>query len=170
MKAIVVKQFGEPSVMKIEEVPDLKAGPGQVVVRIHAAGVNPVETYIRAGVYPRMPTLPYTPGMDGAGVVMSIGKDVTRVKVGDRVYLAGCLTGTYAEQGLCDDWAVFTLPAHVSFAQGAAMHQPYATAFRALFDRANAQGGETVLIHGASGGVGIAPNASWLQTDRKSVV
>ncbi len=156
MKAIVVKEFGEPSVMKIEEVPDPKAGPGQAVVRIHAAGVNPADTYIRAGVYPRKPELPYTPGTDGAGVVMSIGKEVTRVKVGDRVYLAGCLSGTYAEQGLCDEWTVFPLPAHVSFAQGAAMHIPYGTAFRALFHRAHAQGGETVLINGASGGVGIA--------------
>src|SRR5271163_2620877 len=147
MKAIVIKEFGEPSVMQIQEVPDLKAGPGQVVVRIHAAGVNPVETYIRANVYPRKATLPYTPGTDGAGVVMSIGKDVTRVRLGDRVYLAGSLSGTYAVQALCEEWTVFPLPTHVSFAQGAAVHIPYATAFRALFYRARAQGGETVLIN-----------------------
>src|SRR5262249_11024688 len=131
-------------------------GPAQVVVRIHAAGVNPVETYIRAGVYPRKPELPYTPGTDGAGVVLLTGKDVSRFKPGDRVYVAQPLTGTYAEQTLCEESSVFPLPAHMSFAQGAAVHIPYATAFRALFDRAAAQGGETVLIHGASGGVGIA--------------
>ncbi len=156
MKAIVVKEFGDPSVLRLEEVPDPKPGPGQVVVRLHATGVNPVDTYVRAGVYPKLPALPYTPGADAAGVVLSVGQDVTRVEPGDRVYVAGSLTGTYAEQALCTDWTVFPLPAHISFAQGAAVHIPYATAFRALFDRAQAQAGETVLIHGASGGVGIA--------------
>ncbi len=156
MKAIVVKEFGAPSVMRIEEVPDPKPGPAQVVVRIHAAGVNPVDTYIRAGVYWKKPTPPYTPGSDGAGEVLSVGKDVTGVKPGDRVYLAGSLTGTYAEQALCEEYSVFPLTAHLSFAQGAAIHVPYATAYRALFHRAKAQAGETVLINGASGGTGIA--------------
>jgi NADPH:quinone reductase len=155
MKAIRVHEFGAPDVMHLEEVPEPKPAGGQVVVRVRAAGVNPVETYIRAGVYPRIPPLPYTPGTDGAGVIESVGKDVTRFKPGDRVYLAGSLSGTYAELALCEAWAVFPLPANASFAQGAAMHIPYATAFRALFHRAHARGGETVLIHGASGGVGI---------------
>jgi len=156
MKAIRVHEFGGPEVLRLEEVPEPKPATGQAVVRIRAAGVNPVETYIRSGVYPRIPPLPYTPGTDGAGTVESVGKDVTRFKPGDRVYLAGSLSGTYAELALCEAWAVFPLPANVSFAQGAAMHVPYATAFRALFHRAHARGGETVLIHGASGGVGIA--------------
>ena len=156
MKAIIVKEFGQPQVMLLQEVPDPKPGPSQVVVRIRAAGVNPVDTYIRAGTYWKKPALPYTPGSDAAGEVLSTGKDVTRVKTGDRVYLAGTLTGSYAEQALCEEGSVFQLPAHVSFAQGAAIHVPYATAFRALFHRAHAAGGETVLIHGASGGTGIA--------------
>jgi NADPH2:quinone reductase len=156
MKAIRVREFGGPEVMRLEEVPDLRPGPGQVVVRIHAAGVNPVETYIRAGTYARKPSLPYTPGTDGAGIVELIGENVTRFAIGDRVYLAGSLSGTYAQRALCEEWAIFPLPAHVSFAQGAAMHIPYATAYRALFHRAQARPGETVLIHGASGGVGIA--------------
>jgi NADPH:quinone reductase len=156
MKAIRVKEFGGPEVLKLEEVPDLKAGAGQVVVRVRAIGVNPVETYVRAGVYPRKPALPYTPGTDAAGTVESVGAGVTRFRAGDRVYTATTLSGAYAEQALCDAGLVFPLPAHVSFAQGAAMHIPYATAFRALFHRAQAQGGETVLIHGASGGVGVA--------------
>ncbi len=156
MKAIRVKEFGGPEVLKAEEVPNPSPGAGQVVVRLRATGVNPVDTYIRAGVYPRKPALPYTPGTDGAGTIESVGKDATRFKAGDRVYLAGSLSGTYAEQSLCEEWAVFPLPANVSFAQGAAMHVPYATAYRALFHRAQARGGETVLIHGASGGVGIA--------------
>jgi len=156
MKAIRVKEFGGPEVLKLEEVPDLKAGAGQVVVRVRAIGVNPVETYVRAGVYPRKPALPYTPGTDAAGTVEGVGAGVTRFRAGDRVYTATTLSGAYAEQALCDAALVFPLPAHVSFAQGAAMHIPYATAFRALFHRAQAQGGETVLIHGASGGVGVA--------------
>jgi NADPH:quinone reductase len=156
MKATRVREFGGPEVLRLEEVPDLKPAAGQVVVRVRAAGVNPVETYIRSGNYARKPSLPYTPGTDGAGTVEAVGPGVKRFAVGDRVYLAGSLTGTYAEQALCKERAIFPLPANVSFAQGAAMHVPYATAFRALFHRAQARGGETVLIHGASGGVGIA--------------
>jgi NADPH2:quinone reductase len=156
MKAIRVKEFGGPEVLKLESIPELKPGAGQVVVRMRAIGVNPVDTYIRSGVYPRKPSLPYTPGTDGAGVIESVGKDVTQFKPGDRVYLAGSLSGSYAEESLCEARFVFPLPENVSFAQGAAMHVPYATAFRALFHRAQARGGETVLIHGASGGVGSA--------------
>jgi len=156
VKAIRVQEVGGPEVLLLKEVPDLHPGRGQVVVNIHAAGVNPVETYIRAGTYARKATLPYTPGTDGAGTIGSVGEGVTRFKPGDRVYLAGSLTGSYAEQSLCEEWAVFPLPAHISFAQGAAMHVPYATAFRALFQIAHARGGDSVLIHGASGGAGIA--------------
>jgi NADPH:quinone reductase len=156
MKAIRVKEFGGPEVLHTEDVPDLKAGPSEVVVRIRAAGVNPVDAYIRAGQYPRKPSLPYTPGTDGAGTVESTGKDATRFAAGARVYVAGSLSGTYAEQALCDESTVFSLPAHVSFAQGAALGVPYGTAYRALFHRGAARPGETVLIHGASGGVGIA--------------
>jgi NADPH2:quinone reductase len=156
MKAIRVKEFGGPEVMRLEEVPELKPGPGEVVVRIRAAGVNPVETYIRAGTYARKPSLPYTPGTDGAGTIEAAGKNATRFAPGARVYVAGSLSGTYAEQALCDESSVFPLAAHVSFAQGAALGVPYGTAFRGLFQRARAIAGETVLIHGASGGVGIA--------------
>jgi NADPH2:quinone reductase len=156
MKAIRVREFGGPETMRLEEVPDPKPASGQIVVRIRATGVNPVDSYMRAGTYPRKPSLPYTPGTDAAGTVESIGKDVTQFAPGDRVYLAGSLTGTYAEQALCDQSTAFRFPAHVGFSQGAAMHVPYGTAFRALFHRAQARGGETVLIHGASGGVGIA--------------
>jgi len=156
MKAIRVEEFGGPENLCLREVVDLKAGPGQVVVRIRAAGVNPVDAYMRAGTYPRKPALPYTPGTDGAGMVEAVGEGVERFKTGDRVYTAGSLTGTYAEQALCDQDSVFPLPANASFGQGAAMHVPYATAYRGLFHRAKARPGEVVLVHGASGGVGIA--------------
>jgi NADPH2:quinone reductase len=142
--------------MRLEEVDDLKPGPGQVVVHVKAAGVNPVDTYIRAGWHPSAPPLPYTPGMDGAGIVQAVGAGVTRVAVGDRVYIAKTSTGAYAEQALCDESQVHPLPERVSFAQGAGVNVPYATAYRALFQRARAVPGEVVLVHGASGGVGIA--------------
>jgi len=154
MKAIRVHEFGGPEVMKLEEVPDLEAGPHQVVVRIRAVGVNPVDTYIRAGMYARKPPLPYTPGSDAAGDVVAIGEGVRRFKTGDRVYTSGTLKGAYAEQALCDENQVHRLAERVSYQQGAAVNVPYATAYRALFQRAQAQPGETVLVHGASGGVG----------------
>src|ERR1700740_2325966 len=130
MKAIRVKEFGGPEKLQLEEVPNPKPGPGQVVVKIAAAGVNPVDVYMRAGTYPRKPQLPYTPGTDGAGLVLSVGEGVTNLTVGERVYTAGSLSGTYAEQALCQAWAVFPLPRNASFAQGASMYVPYTTAYR----------------------------------------
>ena len=156
MKAIRVHEFGGPEVLRLEEVPTPHPGPGEVLVRIRAVGVNPVETYIRAGTYARLPELPYTPGNDGAGVVEQVGADVSEFKAGDRVYTAGSLNGTYAEFALCKKEQVHPLPANASFAQGAAVGTPYATAYRGLLQRAVAKPGETVLVHGASGGVGIA--------------
>jgi NADPH2:quinone reductase len=156
MKAIRVHETGGPDVLKLEEVPDLKPGPGQVVVRVKAAGVNPVDTYIRAGTHAVKPPLPYTPGADAAGDVEAVGEGVTRVAVGDRVYVAGTLTGAYAEQALSNESQVHLLPQQVSYSQGAAINVPYSTAYRALFQRAKAVAGESVLVHGASGGVGIA--------------
>jgi NADPH2:quinone reductase len=132
-----------------------------VLVRIRAVGVNPVDTYIRAGTYARKPNLPYIPGSDGAGEVETVGADIKDFKHGDRVYIAGdnvALTGagTYAEYALCSPAMLHRLPPRVSFDQGAAMGVPYGTAYRALFHRAAAKPAETVLVHGATGGVGIA--------------
>ena len=156
MKAIRVHEFGEPEVLRLEEVPQPQPAPGQVLVRMHAIGVNPVDTYIRAGTYPQKPATPYIPGNDGAGVVEQLGADVNGFKPGDRVYVAGSITGTYADYALCNTSQVHPLPANVSFARGAAMGTPYATAYRGLFQRAQAKPNETVLVHGASGGVGTA--------------
>ena len=155
MKAIRVHEFGEPSVLKLEEVPDPVPGPGQVLVRVRAAGVNPVETYIRRGIYgPK--EFPYTPGQDAAGTVEAVGAGVKKVKPGDRVYTSRSITGTYAEKTLAPESGVHPLPEHVTFEQGAALGVPYGTAYRALFHRADPRAGETVLVHGASGGVGTA--------------
>jgi NADPH2:quinone reductase len=156
MKAVVVREFGAPEVLKLEDAPAPAPGPTQVLVRVKAIGVNPVETYIRTAAYVRKPNLPYTPGTDAAGVVEAVGANVTTVKAGDRVYTHGTVSGAYAEATLCEEFQVHPLPARLSFAQGAAVGVPYGTAWRALFLKAQARPGETVFIHGASGGVGTA--------------
>jgi NADPH2:quinone reductase len=156
MKAIRVHQFGGPEVLKLEEVPTPQPGPGQILLRLHAIGVNPVDAYIRAGSFAFKPNLPYTPGADGAGVIEKIGDGVKQFKSGDRVYVGGSLTGTYAEYALCEPAQVHPLPEKIAFSQGAGVNTPYATAYRALFQRAKGVAGETVLVHGATGGVGLA--------------
>jgi NADPH2:quinone reductase len=156
MKAIRVEEFGDPSVLHVAQVPVPVPGAGEVLVRLHAAGVNPVETYIRSGKYAKLPPLPYTPGNDGAGVIEALGTGVAGLSLGDRVYVAAAKTGTYAEQCVAPAGDVRPLPAVASFAQGAALGVPYATAWRALMQRGGGQPGETVLINGATGGVGVA--------------
>ena len=142
--------------MRLEEVPAPTPGPGEVVVRLHAAGVNPVDTYIRAGQYLPALKLPYTPGLDGAGVITAVGPEVRHRQVGERVYVARSLSGTYAEEALCKEFQTHPLPEKIGYGQGAAIGVPYGAAFRALFQRARAAAGDTVLVHGASGGVGLA--------------
>jgi NADPH:quinone reductase len=156
MKAILVHNFGGPEVLKIADVPTPKPDKGQVLVRVKAAGVNPYDTYMRAGVYAIKPALPYTPGSDAAGVVETVGEGVNAVKPGDRVYLTGTVGGAYAECALAPASQVHPLPASITFAQGAGVWVPYGTAYHALVQCAKARAGETVLIHGASGGVGVA--------------
>jgi NADPH2:quinone reductase len=164
MRAVRVHSFGDAEVLQLEEVADLRPpDQGEALVRLRAAGVNPVDTYLRSGQYAALPPLPFTPGSDGAGVDEAVGP--TRadganqgpvLAVGDRVYTSGSLTGTYAEAALCPVDHVHPLPAATTFAAGAALGVPYATAYRALFQRGQARTGELVLVHGASGGVGLA--------------
>jgi NADPH2:quinone reductase len=156
MKAIRVSEYGGPSVLKLEEIPTPQPGPNQVLVRNHAAGVNPVDTYLRSNTDNRGPKLPYTPGSDGAGVVEAVGPGVTGIKAGQHVYVGGTLSGSYAELALCEPGQLHPLPDKVTFAQGAGVNVPYATAYHALYNRGHGQPGETLLVHGASGGVGIA--------------
>lgn len=160
MRAIRVHQFGDPSVLTVEDVAAPEPHAGQVLVKVHAIGVNPVDTYIRAGRYGTLPNLPFTPGSDGAGTVAAVGAGVAEWTVGDRVFFHGTAEGraygAYAELAVCDADKVYRLPASVGFSQGAAIGVPYATAHRALFGRAGAKSSEIVLVHGASGGVGIA--------------
>lgn len=142
--------------MKLEEVPDPTVGEEQVLIEVKAVGVNPVEAYIRSGRYPIRGPLPYTPGSDAGGIVRQVGPKVTTFHPGDRVYTAGSLSGTYAQLALCNASQVHTLPEKLTFQQGAAIGVPYSTAWRAMFIRGSATPGETLLVHGASGGTGIA--------------
>jgi NADPH2:quinone reductase len=156
VRAIRVAQFGGPEVLKLEEVPTPTPEAGQVLVHVRAAGVNPYDTYMRAGTYAVKPPLPYTPGSDAAGVVESVGANVTKVKAGDRVYTAKTISGAYAEYALALEEQVQPLPEGVEFAQGAGVWVPYGTAYHALYHSAQAHAGESMLVHGASGGVGTA--------------
>nr|XP_044994157.1 quinone oxidoreductase isoform X2 [Jaculus jaculus]XP_044994158.1 quinone oxidoreductase isoform X2 [Jaculus jaculus] len=157
MRAIRVFEFGGPEVLKLQSdvvVPVPK--DHQVLIKVHACGVNPVETYIRSGTYSRKPHLPYTPGTDVAGVVESVGENVSSFKKGDRVFSTSTISGGYAEYTLAADHTVYALPKTLDFKQGAAIGIPYFTAFRALLHSARVKAGESVLVHGASGGVGLA--------------
>ncbi|HUQ86318.1 MAG TPA: NADPH:quinone reductase [Vicinamibacterales bacterium] len=160
MQAILAREFGGPEVLKLESVPDPVAAAGQVRVKIHAIGVNPYETYMRAGAYAIKPDLPFIPGADAAGVIDQAGSGVNGWKAGDRVYISGTAIhkayGAYAELAVCNADQVHRLPDRISFAQGAGVFVPYVTAWRALFGRANTRAGDVVMIHGASGGVGLA--------------
>lgn len=159
MQAIVVKEFGGPEVLQLAQAATPALGAGQVRVRLYAAGVNPVDTYIRQGQYAMgLPALPYTPGNDGAGVIDEVGAGVSGLAKGDRVFVAGLLgsvcSGTYAEMVVCSSPAVGLLPPNVPYSQGAGLGTPGLAACQALFGRAGVQRGETVLVQGAGGGVG----------------
>jgi len=158
MHAIRVRAFGGPEALTLEDIQVPELTSGHVMVRVHAAGVNPVDTYIRTGTHAIKPVLPYTPGTDMAGVVEATGEGVSSWKPGDRVYAdgVGLTSGTYADFVVCVASHMHRLPDRVSFAQGAALGVPYATAWRALFRHGQTRPGETVLVHGASGGVGTA--------------
>ncbi len=169
MKAIVVHEYGGPEVMRLDEVEKPEPEGTQALVSIKAAGVNPVDTYLRTGIHAHAPKLPYTPGKDGAGVIEFVGDAVTKYKIGDRVYTANSISGTYAEFSLCDEKHLGKLPDNITFEEGAGIWTPYATSYRALFQKAGAIAGETVVIHGASGGVGIA-SVQWAKQAGLTVI
>lgn len=158
MKAIVVDTFGDESVLHYTDVTPDEPKDNEVKIRIAAVGVNPVDTYIRSGNYANLPKLPYTPGNDAAGVVDAVGNDVKRLAPGQRVFVAAALakrnTGSYAQYMVCDAAAVVPLPESISFAEGAGLGTTGLAASYALFSRGQLRPGETVLVHGASGGVG----------------
>jgi NADPH2:quinone reductase len=157
MKAICVSEFGGPEVLKLLDVPEPRPPrSGEVLIRVKAAGVNPYDTYMRSGSYGSgNPALPFTPGSDAAGIVESV-ETGTGLIAGQHVYTTGTITGAYAEAALCKRSQVHLLPSRLRDTQGAGVYVPYATAYRALFQLARAKSGETLLVHGASGGVGLA--------------
>ena len=165
MRAIRFHRFGDPSVLQLDEVPDPQAGEGQLVVRVFAAGVNPVDTYIRSGIYGAR-AFPFTPGMDAAGTVESVGPGVTTFRPGERVWTSGTVSGAYAEKALVKLAQAHSLPDPISFAQGAALGVPYTTAWIALFERGAARPGETVLVHGATNGAGRRHEGDWHRRQR----
>jgi len=154
MRTIQIQHHGDQ--LTLNQTSDLAVADDDVLISIKSAGVNPVDTYIVAGSNGYSANFPHTPGKDGAGIITALGAKVTGFKVGDRVYCAGSKTGTCAEFTVAAATQVFPLSEQLSFEQGACLGTPYATAWRSLFIRANCQAGETVFIHGASGGVGLA--------------
>lgn len=160
MKAIRVHSFGGPEVLKLDDVDDPIPGPGEVVIDVRAAGINPADTYMRNGTYAIVPKLPYIPGGDAGGVVSAIGAGVREFHVGDTVFVGTALsfdlTGCYAERVKRKASEVLPLPRGVSFAAAAAFGVSYTTAHYSLFERGNARASETVFIHGASGSVGTS--------------
>ncbi len=156
MKKIVVEQYGPPEVMKIQEQDVPRPGPGRVLIRLKAAGVNPVDTYMRSGSQGYSPRLPFTPGKSGAGIVEEVGEGVQGPEPGSRVYVHGTADGSYGEYCLCAPHQVFPLPEKLDWYAGASLGIPYFTAARALFTVGKVKQGESVLIHGASGAVGLA--------------
>jgi NADPH2:quinone reductase len=157
MRALVVHNYGGPEVMKIEDIPTPQPGKNEVLIRIHAAGVNPVDTIIRAGHFPPdFLKIPFVLGSDGAGVVEAVGAGVTRFKLGERVFCFTVAQGCYAQYCVVPDHLCWPLPGKLTFSQGSALGVPYFTAYRALFQTGTAKNSKSVLVHGASGGVGLA--------------
>jgi len=155
MKALLCKQFGPPESLVLEDVADLNAGDTQVVIDVHAASVNFPDTLIVQGLYQFKPDLPFSPGGECAGVVKSVGTKVKTVKPGDKV-IAFTGWGAFAEQVVADAMQVMPMPDGMDFDTASAFVMTYATSYHALKDRAALKAGETLLVLGASGGVGLA--------------
>lgn len=157
MKAAMATGFGPPSVLRIETIDTPALAPGEVLVKVHASSVTPLDTYLRKGVPvgAYTPAPPYTPGAALAGTVESVGSGVIGIAPGSRVY-GRARSGSAAEYAACLADEVYSLPANIDFADGAVIAVPFETAYYSLVDLAGAGGGETALIHGAAGSVGAA--------------
>ncbi|HEX3757996.1 MAG TPA: NADPH:quinone oxidoreductase family protein [Kofleriaceae bacterium] len=155
MRAVRVHELIGPSGLRVDEIPDPSVGAGQVLIEVRASGVNFPDVLLSRGLYQFKPPPPFSPGGECAGVVREVGPGVTRVAVGDRVALTQ-VNGTFVEKLVVPEAAVIKLPDAVSFEVGAATLLTYATTYHALLDRAAIQPGETLLVLGAAGGVGVA--------------
>ena len=154
MRAILCRAYGPPETLSMDEVPDPHAGPGQVVIDVHAAGVNFPDVLLIQGKYQVKPPLPFSPGVEVAGVVAEAGEGVRDVRVGDRV--AAGVSGGFAEKAVANATTAIVLPDGVDFVTAAGMVLTYGTAYHALVDRAALHGGEWLYVSGAGGGVGTA--------------
>ena len=155
MKAVVCKAWGLPDTLVVEELPDPQPGPGQVALDVQAAGVNFPDVLIIQGKYQFKPELPFTPGSELSGVVRAVGDGVTAFKPGDKV-IAFCSTGAFAEQVVVPQQALMPMPPGMDFDTAAAITLTYGTSHHAVVDRAQLKEGETMLVLGAAGGVGLA--------------
>jgi NADPH2:quinone reductase len=155
MKAIHVHEFGGPEVMKYEDAEEPKAGPGQILIEVRAAGVNPVDTTFRSGAHPLSKSLklPWTPGIDAAGEVIAVGEGIEGFKAGDRVFGAAA-TGSYAEKAAMNGLRTAHIPSNLSFEECASFPVVLYTAFYAVVVKAGIQPGRTILVHAGAGGVG----------------
>ncbi len=155
MRAVLCTEHGPPEALTIADIPDLQAGPGQVVIKVGAAGVNFPDTLIIQNLYQFKPDLPFSPGGEVAGTVGQIGPGVDHVAVGDRV-IAFPGWGGFAEQVVVEARTVIPIPETMPMDVAAAFVMTYGTSYHALKDRADPQPGETLLVLGAAGGVGLA--------------
>jgi NADPH2:quinone reductase len=155
MKAIVCKSWGLPDTLVVEELRDVDPGPGQVAIDVKAAGVNFPDVLIIQNKYQFKPELPFTPGSELAGVVRAVGDGVTQYKAGDKV-IAFIGQGAFAQQVLAPQQAVMPMPPGMDFDIAAAITLTYGTSHHAVVDRAQLKAGETMLVLGAAGGVGLA--------------
>jgi NADPH2:quinone reductase len=155
VSAVVCRAFGAPDALQLEDVAPQSVQPGQVRIAMRAAGLNFPDLLMVAGQYQLKPALPFTPGMEGAGVVTEVGAGVADRRVGDRVMFHAWY-GCHAEEAVVPDHEVLALPADFSFEQGASFMVAVSTATNALLQRGRLQQGETLLVHGAGGGVGLA--------------
>jgi NADPH2:quinone reductase len=154
MKAVLCKEFGPVDQLVVGEVPSLSAAPGQVVVSVKACGINFPDGLIVQGKYQTKPPLPFSPGLEVAGTVKEIGEGVTDLAVGQRV-IAFPGVGGLAEEVALDSWLAFPMPDGMDYASGAGFLITYATSYHALKTRGHLQPGETLLVLGAAGGVGL---------------
>lgn len=155
MRAVLMRAFGSPETAEIAELPDPEPGPGELVVAMHAAGVNFPDLLVVEGRYQHKPPLPFTPGKELAGEVIDIGEDVISFVPGDRV-MVQVEYGAFAERVVARPEQCLELPDDMPFHDAAVMGLVYQTAWFALHDRGRFQPGETVLVNGATGGVGLA--------------
>jgi NADPH2:quinone reductase len=155
MKALICREYGPPENLIVQDMPDLQPGPGEVVVRVRAAGVNFPDALIVQNLYQFKPTPPFSPGGETAGEVLAVGEGVQRVKVGDKV-MALTIWGGFAEQVLAKQDQIIPMPEGLSFEVAGSLLLTYGTCLHALRDRAALQPGQTVLVLGAAGGIGIA--------------